>query len=103
MSGKKGMKHYPTCIKEQAVRMHLEEHKTMTEIMKTLGINDKRRIWKWCERYRTYGMFEVPSGKAKGRPKQQARTAQEQLNYEIKQLKMENDLLRNFLHEAVRG
>ena len=102
MSGKKGMKHYPSSIKEQAVRMHLEEHKTTTEIMETLGINDKWRIWKWCERYRTYGMFEVPSSKAKGRPRQDVRTAQEQLNYEIKQLKMENDRLRNFLYEAAR-
>lgn len=102
MSGKKGMKHYPSCIKEQAVHMHLEEHKTTTEIMETLGIHDRWRIWKWCETYRKYGTVDLPSTKPKGRPRKHERTAQQQLEYEMKHLKMENELLRNFLYEAAR-
>lgn len=102
MAGKKGMKHYPTSIKEQAVRMHLEEHKSTTEIMKILGINDKWRIDKWCRRYRKYGVFDLPSAKPKGRPRKYDFTPQQQLEYEVKRLKMENELLRNFLYEAAR-
>ena len=102
MSGKKGMKHYPSSIKEQAVHMHLEEHKTTTEIMETLAIQDKWRILKWCARYRKYGTVYLQSTKPKGRPRKHERTAQQQLEYEMNQLKMENELLRNFLYEAAR-
>lgn len=102
MPGKKGMKHYPTSIKEEAVRMHLEEHKSTKEVMETLGINDKWRIIKWCQRYRKYGVFDLPTTKPKGRPRKHERTSSEQLDYEVKQLKMENELLRNFLYEAAR-
>lgn len=102
MPGKKGMKHYPSSIKEQAVRMYLEEHKPAKEIANSLGINDKWRVEKWCRRYREYGMLELPSAKPKGRPRKHLRTEEQQLTYEIKQLKMENELLRNFLYEAAR-
>lgn len=61
--------------------------------METLGINDRWRILKWCENYRKYGMFNLPPTKPKGRPRKSTRTAQQQLEDEIKQLKMENELL----------
>lgn len=102
MPGKKGMKHYPVSIKEEAVRMHLEEGRTTPRIMELLGIKDRRRIRKWCETYRKYGIYELPSTKTKGRPRKYERTAQQQLEYEMKQLKMENELLRNFLYEVGR-
>ena len=102
MPGKKGMKHYPMSIKEQAVRLHLEEGKTTPEIMELLGIVDERRVRKWCERYRKYGTLDLQPTKPRGRPRKYERTSQQQLEYEMKQLKMENELLRSFLYEAAR-
>jgi len=102
MPGKKGMKHYPISIKEKAIRMHLEEGITTTDIMKILGVNDGRCVRKWCETYRKYGVAELPTSRQKGRPRKHERTTQEKINYEIKQLKMENELLRNFLFEVAR-
>lgn len=100
MSGKKGMKHYPTAIKEEAVRMHLKDGLTVKEIMNTLGIIDERRIGKWCKAYRKQGMAGLLKLKSKGRPRKCERTAQEQAEYELQQLRMENELLRNFLYEV---
>lgn len=102
MAGKKGMKHYPMSIKEQAVRLHMEEGRTTSEIMKLLGIVDERRVRKWCERYRKYGTFDLQSTKPKGRSKKYEQTSEQQLEHEVKQLKMENELLRSFLYEAAR-
>lgn len=98
MSGRKGMKHYPVSIKEQAVRMHLDDGITNLEIMKILGIISERRVRKWTEIYFKYGVFKLPSTKPKGRPRKHERSLQE----EIKQLRMENELLRNFLYEVER-
>lgn len=102
MPGKKGMKHYPTAIKEEAVRMRLEEGLTVKAIMGTLGIIDERRIEKWCKAYCLQGTTGLQQFKAKGRPRKRERTAQEQVEYEFQQLKMENELLRNFLYEVGR-
>ena len=101
MSGKKGMKNYSTSIKEQAVRMHLEDGITTREIMERLGIVSERRVTLWCEKYRKEGVLGLQA-KLKGRPKKHARTPQQQTEHEIKQLKMEVELLRNFLYEAER-
>lgn len=101
MSGKKGMKHYSASIKEQAVRMHLEEGLTTREIMERLGIVSERRVTLWCENYRREGHLGLQP-KPKGRPRKHARTPQQQLEYEMKQLKMEIELLRNFLYEVER-
>ena len=65
MPCKKGMTHYSRSVKEQAVKMHLEEGMTNPEIMKTLGIVDERRVRKWCETYREYGVVDSPSSKPK--------------------------------------
>lgn len=102
MPGKKGMKHYPSSIKEQAIRMHVEEGLTIREITKRLGILDEQRVNKWCIKYRREGMLAVQYT-PKGRPRKSARTEQEQLHYELKRLKMENELLRSFLYEVGRG
>lgn len=101
MSGKKGMKHYPTSVKEQAVRMHLEEGITTREIMERLGIISERRVTLWCEKYRKNGCLGLQS-QLKGRPRKYARTPEQQMEYEMKQLKMEVELLRNFLYEVER-
>jgi transposase-like protein len=99
--GKKGMKRYPLSIKEQAVRMHLEEGFTKKDVAQKLGISDPQRIKKWSAVYRKYGVIELPS-KPKGRPRKHKRSTQEQTELELKRLRMENELLRNFLYETSR-
>ena len=101
MAGKKGMKHYPVEIKKEAVRMHLEEGITTRKIMEQLGILSERRVTAWCEEYRKEGELGLQH-KPKGRPRKVARSEQEQAEYELKRLRMENELLRNFLYEAGR-
>lgn len=101
MAGKKGMKHYSEEIKREAVRLHLEKGMTTHEIMERLGIVSERRVTLWCEKYRKEGELGLRN-KPKGRPRKIARTEQEQAENELRRLKMENELLRNFLYEAGR-
>lgn len=103
MAGKKGMKHYhyPEELKLKAVRMHLEERMPSAEVMKQLGINSRARLLAWCEAYRKYGPVGLRA-KPKGKPGKMPNTPQAKLEYELKHLKMENELLRNFLYEAGR-
>ena len=102
MSGKKGMKRYPVSVKEQAVRMHLQDGLTAREITKLLGLKDEQRVNKWCITYRRKGLLGLQY-QPKGRPKQIALTETEQVGYELKRLRMENELLRNFLCEVERS
>jgi len=102
MSGKKGMKHYSQAIKEEAVRLHLEEGFTLKEVMQQLNIMAVSRIKAWCTAYRREGMSGLHCVKPKGRPRKSARTEHEQLLYELKQLRTENELLRSFLYDAGR-
>jgi transposase len=83
---------------KQAVKMHLEEGMTNAEILKTLGIVDERRVRKWCEIYRKYGVINSPSSKPKGWPRKYERSPQK----EIAHLRMKIELLRNFAYEAAR-
>lgn len=71
MAGKKGMKHYPILIKEQAVRMHMEDRTTIREINKHLGILDEQRIKKWCAIYRKKGLIGLQN-QPKCRPRKSA-------------------------------
>lgn len=100
MPGRTGMKHYPTSVKEQAVKLHLEGNMTKAEIMEALGICDEGRIRTWTAIYRKYGVVERPSSKPKGRPKKPK--CPESPEDELKRLRMENEILRNFLYEATR-
>lgn len=102
MPGKKGMKHYPVSIKEQAIRMHFEDKLSCKEITNILGIVDEQRVNKWCIKYRKEGLSGLQS-QSRGRPRKIERTEQEQLQFEIARLKMENELLRNFLYEVGRS
>lgn len=102
MAGRKGMKHYSAEIKREAVRMHIEDGVTTREIMKRLGILSERRVTAWCEKYRKEGEPGLLQHKPKGRPRKIDRSGQEQMEYELKRLRMENELLRNFLYEAGR-
>jgi transposase-like protein len=99
MSGKKGMKEYPPSFKEQAVHMHIEDGLTIREINERLGIADRQRLKKWCAAYRKEGLLGLQPQR-KGRPKKISKTEAEQLSDEVKRLRMENELLRNFLYEV---
>jgi transposase len=100
MAGKRGMKHYPTSLKEQAVRLHLNEGLTIREINTQLSIADEQRVKKWCAIYRKKGLLRLQP-QYKGRPIKCTRSALEQLEFQVQQLKMENELLRNFLYDMV--
>jgi transposase-like protein len=94
MSGKKGMVHYGVEVKEEAVRLFLEEGLTYHAIAERLGIRKAERIEKWVQAYRQEGALGLH--KVKGRP----RKKEDQAAY-IARLEMENALLKKF-HEELR-
>ena len=55
MAGKKGIKHYPRELKLEAIRLFFEAGMTKREIVEALGVNDKRRVQKWLQKYRAEG------------------------------------------------
>jgi transposase-like protein len=95
MSGKRGMKHYRVEIKQEAVRLVLEEHQTYGAVAEQLGIRKAKRIEAWVRMYRKEGEFSFhkPIGRP---PKAQAEQR------ELERLRMENALLKNF-HTVLRG
>ena len=94
MSGRKGMLHYRAEVKEEAVRLFLEEGLTYQAIAERLGIRKAKRIKAWVRDYRKEG--ELGLHKVKGRPHKQ----EDQAAY-IARLEMENALLKKF-HEELR-
>ena len=94
MTGKKGMLHYKAEVKEQAVRMFLEEKMAYQSIAELLEIRDSARIERWVYDYRKEGALGLH--KAKGRPKK----VEDQAAY-IARLEMENTLLKKF-HAELR-
>jgi transposase len=103
MAGKKGMKHYGAAIIEEVLRMKAEG-KTNRAIAKHFGFEDKYVIKRLVNHYnakqRKLEIGILP--RKRGRPRQSELrnpTGKDQL---IKQLTMENELLRSFLLEAGR-
>lgn len=103
MAGKKGMKHYPGWMKYEALRMFEQEGKSQAEIRAILGIQDQDRLDKWFKQVRDErtGKLKVP--KRKGRPRKTPVTKQQEIELELKRLRMENELLKSFLLEVERG
>jgi transposase-like protein len=95
MSGRKGMKHYRVEIKQEAVRLVLEEHLTYAAVAARLGIRKAERIKAWVRVYRREG--ELSFHKPIGRP---VKTESEER--ELERLRMENTLLKKF-HTELRG
>ena len=95
MSGRTGMKHYEVEIKQEAVRMFLEEHHTYAVIAKKLDIRKAARIKIWVRMYRKEG--ELSFHKPFGRP-----LKAEGEQRELERLRMENALLKKF-HTELRG
>lgn len=84
MSGKKGMKKYPVGVREEVVT-RIREGESQRAISREYGIS-RYAIQSWLK--------EPPQPKHRGR--KPAKTLQE-YKYENKRLKMENELLRDFL------
>jgi transposase-like protein len=95
MSGSKGMIHYKVEIKQEAVRLVLEEHLTYATVAARLGIRKAKRITAWVRMYRQEG--ELSFHKPIGRPLKSQ--VQER---ELERLRMENTLLKKF-HTELRG
>jgi transposase-like protein len=95
MSGTKGMVHYRVEIKQEAVRLVLEEHLSYAEVAIRLGVRKSERIEVWVRMYRQEGelSFHKPIGRP---PKAQAEQR------ELERLRMENALLKKF-HTELRG
>lgn len=95
MTGKKGQVHYSLETKMEAIRLYDEEGLPQAEIVGRLGIRDPQRVKAWLHQYRQEG--KAAFLKPKGRPKKKA----EDLEAEVKRLRMENDLLKKF-HAELR-
>jgi len=94
MSGRKGMLHYRVEIKQEAVRLVLEEHMTYAAVASRLEIRKAERIEAWVGMYRREG--ELSFHKSIGR-----RVKTESEEREVKRLRMENALLKKF-HTELR-
>lgn len=88
MSGKKGTKHYPTEIRERIVKEH-HNGKTQRQLSREYGIS-RYAIQCWI------GARPEKDREPKQRGRKPAKTLQE-YKYENERLKMENELLRDFL------
>lgn len=97
MSGRKGMKQYPAAIKEE-VRKQIAAGRRQNEISREYGIS-RYSIQSWCGlRPETQPRQIAPL--LKGRPK--ANKTIEDYEKENRRLKMENELLRDFLRFTER-
>ncbi len=90
MSGKKGMGRYTEEFKQRLKAEH-EEGAGLRELSRKYGVS-KYSVESWCGLRKEVEMRHA-APLAKGRPRKQPEN-QEQI---IKRLRMENDLLRNFL------
>jgi transposase-like protein len=88
------MLHYSLEIKQEAIRLVLEEHLTYATVAQRLGIRKADRIEVWVREYRESG--EASLLKPIGRP---LKTESEQR--ELERLRMENALLKKF-HSELR-
>lgn len=92
MSGTKGMLHYSQEVKQEAIRLFLEEGYTYLQIAEQLGIRKAERIEKWVRQFRKDG--ELIYKKSSGRPKK----VKDEKAY-IAKLEMENKLLKKLQSE----
>lgn len=97
MSGKKGMKQYPERIKEE-IRKQIAAGSSQKEISQKYGIS-RYSIQSWCG-LRPETQLRQIAPLPKGRPK--ANKTVEDYEKENRRLKMENELLRDFLQSTGR-
>lgn len=92
MSGKKGMKHYPEELKEE-IRIRVEEGASIRELSREYGVS-KYSVQSWCGK-RPEVLLRQAAPLPKGRQKKEKTI--EDYEKENKRLKMEVELLRDFL------
>ena len=92
MSGKKGMKHYPEEFKEQ-IRLEYENGTSVSRLSREYKVS-RYAIQSWCGKRPEVNRRQAVPLK-KGRPS--AEKTIEDYKQENKRLKMELELLRNFL------
>lgn len=97
MSGKKGMKQYPEWIKEE-VKRRIASGESQKELSRELGIS-RYSIQSWCGLRPETKLRQIAT-LPKGRPKQKKTI--EDYEKENKRLKMEVELLRDFLKSTER-
>ena len=92
MSGKKGMGKYPEQLKEE-IRRRAEEGTSQKELSREYGVS-KYSVQSWCGK-RPETRLRQLAPLPKGRPKKQKTI--DDYKKENLRLKMENELLRDFL------
>ena len=97
MSGRKGMKQYPAAIREE-VRKQIVAGRSQKEISREYGIS-RYSIQSWCG-LRPETQLRQIAPLSKGRPKTN-KTIEDYVK-ENRRLKMENELLRDFLRFTER-
>lgn len=97
MSGRKGMKQYPESIKEE-IREQIAAGRSQKEISRKYGIS-RYSIQSWCG-LRPETQLRQIAPLPKGRPK--TNKTVEDYEKENRRLKMENELLRDFLQSTGR-
>ena len=80
-----------------------QEGYTRREIADTLGLS-KKQIETWVTRYnkRQALLLAGKERKVRGRPRKDGKPSQERVETELKRLRMENKLLRDFLQSMER-
>ena len=97
MSGRKGMQHYSEELKEQ-IRQEISAGKSQNEVSRQYGIS-RYTVQSWCGlRPETKLRQAAPLHKGRSRKVK----TREDYEKENKRLKMENELLRDFLQSTGR-
>lgn len=97
MAGKKGMKRYPPAIKLEVTERH-RNGESVKALSREYGIS-RYAIQCWCG---LTSKSTRPIPKRRGRPRMRLLKLPKEMEQEIKQLKMEVELLRSFLQAAGR-
>ena len=97
MSGRKGMKHYPVCVKQEVVE-RIRAGESQNQLSREFGIS-RYSIQSWCG-LRPETKLRQLAPLPKGRPKKEKTI--DDYKKENKRLKMENELMRDFLQSTER-
>jgi transposase-like protein len=99
MAGYKGMAKYSRELKVKACKMYFENGKKVVDICKELGIKNRAQPQSWLNEYRNGGGYDAVGIKEKGKKKL---SRIDETAYRIRQLTIENELLRDFLQMLER-
>ena len=103
MSGQKGMKQFGKQILEE-VKKQRESGRTYKEIAECFNLRNSESVRELLKRERR-NQKKVDAGilpRRRGRPRKGHVTTEREKENEINRLRMENELLRDFLHAAGR-